>query len=203
MARLIGVFGGTFDPPHLGHLILADEARCALHLERVLWVVTAQPPHKPDRPISPVETRVAMVAAAIEGDPGFELSAADMDRPGPHYAEGTLDWLSEQDPGARYAYLIGADSLRDLHRWHDPQAFIERCTVVGVMRRPDVEVDLELVLERLPGLRTRLRFVDAPLIDISGYEIRRRAREGLPYRYMVPPRVAHYIAEKGLYRWDS
>jgi nicotinate-nucleotide adenylyltransferase len=203
MAGLIGVFGGTFDPPHLGHMILADEARSVLRLENVLWVVTAQPPHKPVRPISPAEARVDMVQAAIEGDPGFAFSPADIDRPAPHYAEGTLDWLSERQPGAHYAYLIGGDSLRDLHRWHDPTAFIERCVAIGVMRRPGVELDLGEIFEKLPGLRTRLRFVDAPLIDISGYEIRRRVRERLPFRYMVPPRVADYIAQKGLYRWDS
>jgi nicotinate-nucleotide adenylyltransferase len=143
------------------------------------------------------------VLVAIEGNPDFELSTADMDRPAPHYAEGTLDWLSERNPGARFAYLIGSDSLRDLHRWHDPNALIEKCALVGVVRRPDVEVELDVVFKRLPGLQARLRFVDAPLIDISGYEIRRRVRERLPYRYMVPPRVADFIAEKGLYRWDS
>jgi nicotinate-nucleotide adenylyltransferase len=196
---LIGVFGGTFDPPHLGHLILADEGRWVLGLEKVLWVVTGVPPHKPDWPVSPVEARVAMVQAAIAGDPYFELSPADIDRPGPHYAVGTIEWLAERRPGATFAYLMGADSLRDLPGWHEPDRLIQACQVLGIMRRPEVELDMVSLMAQLPALARKVRFIDAPVVGFSGREIRRRVREGIPFRHLVPREVERLIREKGLY----
>jgi nicotinate-nucleotide adenylyltransferase len=200
MAGLIGVFGGTFDPPHYGHLILAEEARQALHLERVLWVVTARPPHKPQTPITPVEDRLDLVRRAIAGNAAFEVSLADVDRPMPHYAVGTLRWLRVRHPDAGLVYLMGSDSLRDLPNWHAPQEFIEACTAIAVMRRPGAEVDLIHLERQLPGLRLRLRYFDAPLLSLSAREVRRRVRENRSYRYLVPPDVAAFIAERGLYR---
>ncbi len=200
MAGLIGVFGGTFDPPHLGHLVLADEAYHALALEKVLWVVTGDPPHKPGMPITPVEHRLAMVQAAIAGDDRFELSRADVDRPGPHYAEGTLRWLQERLPGIPLAYLMGADSLRDLPDWHQPERFLARCDRLGVMRRPGIDVDLQALEARLPGVAAKVRFFDAPLIGVSARGLRRRISHGLPHRYLLPTEVLEYIETKGLYR---
>jgi nicotinate-nucleotide adenylyltransferase len=194
MAGLIGVFGGTFDPPHFGHLILAEEARQALHLERVLWVVTARPPHKPQQPVTPVEDRLAM------DNPAFEVSLADVERPVPHYAVGTLRWLQARHPLAGLVYLMGSDSLRDLPNWHEPQEFIEACTAIAVMRRPGADVDLIRLERLLPGLRLRVRYFDAPLLSLSAKEVRRRVREGRSYRYLVPPAVAELIVERGLYR---
>ncbi len=200
MAGLTGVFGGTFDPPHVGHLVLASEAMAALGLERVLWVLTAQPPHKPDEPISPASIREEMVRTAIAGVPGFELSRADLDRPGPHYAVDTIRWLNQRHPGTRWAYLMGADSLRDLPTWHTPEALLQAVDVLGVMRRPEVDLDLEALEARVPGLKRRVRFFDAPLIAISASDIRRRVREGRPYRCLVPPSVAEIIDQHHLYR---
>jgi nicotinate-nucleotide adenylyltransferase len=199
MAGLTGVLGGTFDPPHLGHRILADEARFQLGLDRVLWVVTAQPPHKPEVPLSPAEIRAQMVDAAIGGDPHFELSRADLDRPGPHYSVDTLAWLSARHPQDRWAYLMGADSLRDLPKWHTPEALLEACEVLAVMGRPDVDVRLEELEARLPGLTGKLRWIAAPLVDLASQEIRRRVAEGRPYRYWVPEGVADLIGRYGLY----
>jgi len=181
MAGLIGVFGGTFDPPHYGHLNLATSASIALGLEKVLWVVTALPPHKPGVPITPLAARVAMVEATIGEDPRFELSKADIDRPGPHFALDTMRWLKERDPGGDFLYLMGEDSLRDLPTWHEPQRFLEVCEALGVMRRPEVEVDLD-ALERI------LR------------EIRRRVRDGEAFRHLVPRAVADIIDQSRLYR---
>ncbi|HET7010180.1 MAG TPA: nicotinate-nucleotide adenylyltransferase [Anaerolineales bacterium] len=200
MAGLIGVLGGTFDPPHLAHRVLADEARFQLGLDRVLWVVTARPPHKPDTPLSPAEVRVEMVEAAIGGDPHFEVSRADLDRPGPHYSVDTLAWLSARDPGGRWAFLIGSDSLRDLPAWHQPADLVEACEVLGVMRRPEVDVPLDHLERELPGLRSKLRWIDAPLIDLSSKTIRQRVREGRPYRYWVPEAVADVIQRYELYK---
>jgi nicotinate-nucleotide adenylyltransferase len=199
MAGLIGVFGGTFDPPHLGHRILADEARHELGLERVLWVLTAQPPHKPDAPLSPAEIRAEMVEAAIGGDSHFELSRADLDRAGPHYAVGTMAWLNERYPAGRWAYLMGSDSLRDLPTWHEPERLLRMCEVLGVMRRTDSQVILSEVEAQLPGVTASVRWIDAPLIDLSSKEIRRRVGRGEPYRYWVPEGVADVIDRHGLY----
>ncbi len=203
MAGLIGVFGGTFDPPHLGHRILADEARHQLGLDVVLWALTAHPPHKPDAPLSPAEIRAEMVEAAIGGDPHFELSRADLDRPGPHYAVGTIAWLAARFRAGRWAYLMGSDSLRDLPTWHDPERLLSTCEVLGVMRRPDSDVLLSDLEARLPGLTARVRWIGAPLIDLSSKEIRRRVGLGEPYRYWVPEGVADVIERRGLYREES
>ena len=110
----IGIFGGTFDPPHVGHLILAAEARDQLDLDCVLWVVTPDPPHKTTRALTPLETRLVMVHAAIDGDERFQISRIEIDRPGPHYSADTVRILAEEYPGSQLYYLMGGDSLRDL-----------------------------------------------------------------------------------------
>jgi len=200
MERLTGVLGGTFDPPHYGHLALAESAQTALSLERVLWVVTALPPHKPGRKHSAVELRVEMVEAAIDGNESFSVSRADIDRPPPHYAVDTLRWLSARQPGASFAYLIGSDSLRDLPTWHTPVQFVEACEVVGILRRPGVVVDLRSLEREIPGLSRKARFVDAPQLPISGADILRRVAEGQPFEHLLPPAVAKIIQRERLYR---
>jgi nicotinate-nucleotide adenylyltransferase len=197
---MIGVFGGTFDPPHLGHLILAEEGRFQLRLERILWVLTLVPPHKPDAPISPLDARMRMLREAIRGIDYFEISRADIDRPGPHYAVGTMNWLAERYPQARFLYLMGGDSLRDLVSWHDPMRFLQVCDAVGVMERPGADIPMDKLEEDLPGIHRKLRFFKAPLIEISGREIRKRVREGQPYRHFIPDGVAEIIEGQGLYR---
>ncbi len=200
MDGLIAVFGGTFDPPHVGHLILADEARSSLGVKRVLWVVTGTPPHKPSIPRTPVEIRLRMVEAAIAGNPDFEISRADIDRPAPHYAVGTMAWLRDRMPEARFIYLIGSDSLRDLPTWNTPGEFLAQCEWLGVMRRPGADPDLARLEARIPGLRAKLRFFEAPLVGISGHDIRDRVARGATCRYLVPPAVADIIREERLYR---
>lgn len=197
---MIGVFGGTFDPPHLGHLILADEGRWLLGLERVLWVVTASPPLKDAPPKATVEQRIAMVEAAIETDAAFELSRADIDRPAPHYALGTLEWLADRMPGTDFAYLMGADSLQGLPEWHKPARFVAACAVLGVMQRPGVEIDLHELSKRIPGVAEKVRFFNAPVVGFSAREIRRRVGLGEPFRHLVPEAVARIIGEQGIYR---
>ena len=199
MGDLIGVLGGTFDPPHLAHLILADEARSVLGLKRVLWVVTAQPPHKQTQPISSVEHRVAMVKLVTDADPAFEFSPADLERPPPHYAHGTMEWLRMHYPDAKFAYLMGEDSLRDLPGWNLPQRFVDSCDLIGVMNRLAVEYEVAQLEEKLPGLGDKLVFLGIPPIVISGREIRRRVHEGRPYRYLIPSAVSGYLLEHGLY----
>jgi nicotinate-nucleotide adenylyltransferase len=199
MPSLIGIFGGTFDPPHLGHLILAAEARQQFSLTRLFWVLTPIPPHKLDQPITPIEHRLAMLQLAITGNSDFELSRLEIDRPGPHYALDTVNLLAEQNPGADMAYLMGGDSLRDLPTWHRPAELLSACRYLGVMRRPSDSIHLPDLEAILPGITSKVRFVDALLLEISSREIRQRVAEGRPFRYYLPPAVYGYILEHNLY----
>jgi nicotinate-nucleotide adenylyltransferase len=196
----IGVFGGTFDPPHVGHLILAAEARDQLGLERVLWVVTPNPPHKTGRQISPLEIRLELVHAALGNDPQFKISRVEIDRPAPHYSFETVQILTRQNPGAGLFYLMGGDSLHDLPAWKRPADLVAALAGIGVMRRPQDFVDLPGLERELPGVTAKVHFVDAPLLEISSTSIRERIAEGRHYRYFLPPAVWELIEEKGLYR---
>jgi nicotinate-nucleotide adenylyltransferase len=198
--QAIGIFGGTFDPPHLGHLILAAEASAQLGLERLLWVLTPDPPHKHGQSIAPLNHRLEMVKLAIADDPQFELSTVELDRPGPHYALDTVQILADQNPRTKLVYLMGGDSLRDLPTWHRPADFISACHLIGIMRRPGDTLDLTALEKSLPGLTAKVRFVEAPLLDIAAREIRARIGEGRPFRYFLPGQVYDHIKRHGLYR---
>jgi nicotinate-nucleotide adenylyltransferase len=196
----MGIFGGTFDPPHLGHLILAAEARAQLGLERLLWVLTPDPPHKQGQSIAPLTERLQMVQLAITNNAEFELSSVEMNRPGPQYAQDTVNLLAAEYTGVNLVYLMGGDSLRTLPTWHRPADFISACHLIGVMRRPGDTVELAALEKSLPGLSAKVRFVEAPLLDIAAHEIRARIAEGRPFRYFLPEKVYEYIVENRLYR---
>ncbi len=200
MSERIGIFGGTFDPPHLGHLILASEAHAQLRLTRLFWVLTPVPPHKMNRPISSVEDRLAMVKLALKGEPNFELSNIEIERPGPHYTLDTVRVFSKQFPGVDLILLLGGDSLRDLPTWHRPAELVAACHRIGVMRRPGDSIDMNSLVGKIPGLKDKVRFVEAPLLEIASSEIRRRASKSLPFRYYLLPAVYRYIQEHNLYR---
>ena len=200
MAGLIGVFGGTFDPPHIGHLILVSEAKAQLGLDRVLWVLTTNPPHKQGQRILPVESRIALLQAAICENSSFELSRVDIDRPPPHYAADTLVLLSKEFPRNKLVYLIGGDSLRDLPTWHAPAQVLQNSHYLGVMPRPGVEINLPMLEVLLPGLTSKVKIINIPLIDISSSEIRRRIKEGLPFQYYLPSEVYKQIIKLNLYQ---
>ncbi len=189
MPERVGVFGGTFDPPHLGHLILASEARAQLQLTRLLWVLTSVPPHKLGQPISPLEARLAMLERALADEPAFEISRVDIDRPGPHYTADTLRLLRTAYPEAALVLLLGEDSLRDLTKWHEPARIVQEGDEIGVMRRPEVSIDLAELEAQIPGIAPKIRFVDSPLLEIASHEIRQRVAEGKPFRYYVPKPV--------------
>ena len=196
---LAGIFGGTFDPPHIGHLILAAEARARLGLDRLLWVLTPDPPHKQGQPITPLAQRLAMVKLAIAGNRYFELSTVEINRPGPHFALDTVRLIANRMPGAGLVYVMGGDSLRNLPTWHRPADLVASLRLIGVMRRPGDAIDLPALEKLVPGLTERVRFVDAPLLDISSREIRQRVAAGLPYRYFLLPPVYQFIKRRGLY----
>lgn len=197
MAGVIGVFGGTFDPPHLGHLILATYAADGLRLGEVRWVLTPRSPLKPEDEISPVGARTRMVEAAIADDPRFRLSRVDLDRPAPHFAADTLQALRAAEPDGEFVYLMGSDALAELPRWREPDRLVRLCAAIGVMHRPGAESDLEGL--EIEGLGERVRFFEAPLVSISGREIRSRVRAGLSARYLVPDAVLEIIRREGLY----
>ncbi|HLC33645.1 MAG TPA: nicotinate (nicotinamide) nucleotide adenylyltransferase [Anaerolineales bacterium] len=201
MARL-GVFGGSFDPPHLGHLALAEAALRGLGLSRVLWVLTPAPPHKQGWNISPLAVRERMVTIMVEQNPQFDFSRVEMERPGPHFMVDTLMELGRRQPGDALILLLGGDSLRDLPSWGRPKLLIEQCTL-GVMRRPGAEPRLAELEKVLPGISQRTEFFDAPRMDISSSEIRRRVHARELYDHLVLPPVAAIIAREALYLADA
>ena len=194
-----GLFGGTFDPPHVGHLILASEAKSQLDLTRVLWTVTPDPPHKQDQTITSLEHRLAMVKLAIEDEPTFELSDIELNRPGPHYTVDTIKLLAEEHPGVEIVPIIGGDSLNDLPTWHHPEEIVYAAHWVGVMRRPGEKTNLQALERKLPGISAKVHYVDAPLLEIASREIRNRAATGKPFRYYLPESVYDYIEHHQLY----
>lgn len=195
----IGIFGGTFNPPHIAHLVLADEACFQLSLDRLFWVLTADPPHKQGRPVLALQDRLDMLDAALASNPLFELSRVDIDRPAPHYAVDTMLLLKESYPADELIYLMGGDSLRDLHTWYKPRLFLEACHAIGVMRRPADQVDLPSIEQSIPGISSKVRFIHAPLLDISATSLRERITQGEPFRYYLPPPVYEIIRRRGLY----
>lgn len=195
-----GIFGGTFDPPHLGHLVLAALAQAQLNLDKVLFVLTADPPHKQDSPISPLDERMAMLEAALEEQTSYVISRVEIDRPGPHYALDTMQLLKEQHPDQELVYLIGSDSLGDLPTWHRPADFLAAIDALGVMRRPGTSLELDNLETELPGLKEKLKFIEAPLLEIASHEIRQRVQQESYYRYYLPDKVFQYIQTKAIYQ---
>ena len=196
----IGLFGGTFDPPHLGHLILASEAHSQLELDRLLWILTPDPPHKQELSITSIAHRLAMVKLAIEGNTTFELSRVELDRPGPHYTLDTISLIAKEFPNADITPIIGGDSLRDLPKWNRPKELLQACHWVGVMRRPGEQENLEVLENDLPGISSKVHYVDAPLLEIASREIRNRIDDGKPFQYYLHPAVYEYIKDNHLYQ---
>lgn len=195
----VGIFGGTFDPPHLGHWLLANQALSTLHLDRLLWVLTANPPHKRGRQITPLEDRLDMLQAAIQDEPRFQLSRVEIDRPAPHYAVDTIRILRDQMPGDQLLYLMGGDSLRDLTTWYDPEGLVQALDGLVVMRRPGAVFDLPEIEGKLPGISAKITFLDTPPVGLSSSEIRRLAQEGQSIEPYLQPAVYQVILNLHLY----
>jgi len=198
--KRIGVFGGTFDPPHVGHLILAMEALDQLNLDQILWVLTPDPPHKKGEKIAPLGIRTKMVKSAIDNDPGFTFSYVDINRPGPHYVLDMMILLRNEFPNNELVFLMGGDSLHDLQKWHKPKEFMVACDKIGVMRRPGEKIDFRDLKDALPGISKKVEFIDAPLLEISSNQIRYLISSKKPYRYYLPFEVYKIIEEMHLYR---
>jgi nicotinate-nucleotide adenylyltransferase len=198
----IGVFGGTFDPVHLGHLILAEQCREQAGLDQVWFVPAARPPHKLERTLTRFDQRVEMLALAIAGQMTFQISEVENNRPGPSYTAETLAELQQSHPDYAYHLLIGSDTIADLPAWHQPQKVIELAGLLVVSRtgHPVLSADAVRQALRLPGsLTLRYQVVDCPVIEIASRELRRRVAQGRSIRYLVPRAVECYIQEKRLY----
>lgn len=195
----IGIFGGTFDPPHLGHLILAAEATSQMKLDRLLWVLTPDPPHKRDQHLTPIKIRFELVQLSLMNDPTFEMCRVDLDRPGPHYTLDTVKLIKQEYPGAEVFYLIGGDSLHDYPNWHRAADLLDEVNGLGVMRRPGDQIDMRLLENQVPGISAKIYFIEAPLLEIASHQIRRRIRQGRPFRYYILPIVYQQILEKKYY----
>lgn len=199
LIKRIGIFGGTFDPPHLGHLILAEESLDQLGLDRLYWVLTPDPPHKRAQRLTPIEIRCLLVKAAIRNNKSFQFSRADLDRPGPHYTVDTVKIIKKQNPSAEIFYLIGGDSLHDFPNWFHPHELLGQLTGLGVMRRPGDKVNMDQLENALPGVTNKLIFIDAPLLEIASNEIRKRISFNKPYRYYLPDSVYKIIEKNNYY----
>jgi nicotinate-nucleotide adenylyltransferase len=197
----LGIYGGTFDPIHLGHLVLAEQCREACSLDQVWFVVAGAPPHKPARPTS-VAHRIEMVRIAIAGHPAFAVSDIEANRPGPHYSVETLEAVHQQHPNDELFFLIGADSLTDLPSWREPER-IARLASIVVVNRPGIEeVDPAKLPAFGPGAQPMIH-VAIPPLGIASSDLRRRLTERRSVRYMIPRGVEAYIEAHHLYRAEG
>jgi nicotinate-nucleotide adenylyltransferase len=196
----IGILGGTFDPPHNGHLHIAEQAQRALGLTQVIFIPARQPPHKLEDPVSPLQQRLDMLERALWEHPEFVISLIETRRRGPSYSVDTLRELkSELGDSDQIYFIMGEDSLKNLPTWYQPQEIVKLCKL-AVLQRPEYQVDLDALEKKVPGVKSSVILIPAPEIDISSTEIRERVCRGETIAGLVPAAVAEYIYECGLYR---
>jgi nicotinate-nucleotide adenylyltransferase len=195
----VGFFGGTFDPPHLGHTILAQEVCYQLNLDSLYWLITPDPPHKLGPSITPVHHRLEMVERIVDRVSYFMISRLDLDRPAPHYAVESVELARKLNPDSELIYLMGEDSLLDLPDWHSPVQFLAAVDQLAVAPRPGAEAKLGEIEPRLPGIGQKTVFLQDVMIEISSSVIRNRIRSGAPYRHFLDDQVADYLLEQKLY----
>ncbi len=195
----LGVYGGTFDPVHSGHLAVAEEVQRQLGLDEVLFVPAGQPWMKAAGPLAPARHRLEMVRRAVAGRAGLSVSAMEVERPGPSYTLQTLEELGRQRPGDELYLILSWESLAEFPRWYRPEGIIRLCRLVVVPRPGAIRPDLAALDRAVPGLAERTLLLEGPLVDISATEVRRRLREGQPVEGLLPPAVRDYIQKKGLY----
>lgn len=198
MSRL-GILGGTFNPPHVAHLVCAQDARAQLGLDRVLLMPVHTPPHKDAVDDPGCEVRFEMCRAAAAGDSRLEVSRLELDRGGPSWTVDTLREIHASAPGDELTFIVGGDQAHGLPTWREPAAILALAVLAVAEREGIIREDVRAHLGELapPG---RLMFFDMPRIDVSSSDVRRRVATGRPIRHLVPDRVAALIAERGLYR---
>jgi nicotinate-nucleotide adenylyltransferase len=199
----VGIFGGTFDPVHTGHLILAEQAREQGQLHEVWFIPAPRPPHKDEPLLTRFEQRVEMLALALAGNPAFRIDELEKERSGPSYTVDTLAELRRRHPAHEFFLLVGSDTLVDLPHWYEPIRVLEQAGLL-VMARPGSAVltaeQLRAQLHLSAEVPLRLQIIETPLIDISSRDLRRRAAQDRSLRYFLPRSVECYIHEKKLYR---
>jgi nicotinate-nucleotide adenylyltransferase len=195
----IGILGGTFNPPHLGHLVCAQEALVALGLDRVILIPARTPPHKPVEDEPGVEHRLELCRLAALGDERFAVSEIEVVREGPSYTVDTLSELHSNAPDNDLFLIVGGDIAAGLADWHEPERVLSLATLAVAKRRGTPKAAVQAALAHLRG-GERTRFFPMPRIGVSSTFVRERVRAGLPIRYLVPEPVEAYIAEEGLYR---
>lgn len=198
----VGVFGGTFDPIHLAHLAVAQEAADACGLERVLFMPAGEPPHKPGRTITPGEQRLAMLRLAVAGNDRFAVDRRELDRVGPSYTVDTLEDLAAGRPAGApdLVLILSAEAFLGLMTWRQPRRILELARVAVAPRDGYPDAGPAFLEASLPDLADRARFLDSPRLRLSASELRDRAAAGRSLRYLVPDAVAAYIGDHGLYR---
>jgi len=194
----IGVMGGTFDPIHIGHLAIGEEAREALALDVVLFVPAGQPPHKPAGSVTSVEHRLAMVELALADNPAFELSRIEVERPGPSYTVDTVEALARG--GDDLVLILSAETVAELPSWHEPERLFDAARMAVVPREGYPAPDPAWLAEAFPGREARVTYLEGPRLGLSSTAIRARVATGRSIRYLVPDMVEAYIADKQLYR---
>jgi nicotinate-nucleotide adenylyltransferase len=199
VARL-GLLGGTFNPPHIGHLVCAQEALAQLELVRVLLVPVYEPPHKPIVDEPGVERRVEMCERAVAGEERIAVSRIDADVPGPSFTVDTLRRLHAERPGDELTFIVGGDMALSLPAWRAPEAILELAELAVADREGVRRADIEERVAEVRGGTDRVRFFEMPRLDVSSSLIRRLVAAGRPIRHLVPDGVADYIAAAGLYR---
>jgi nicotinate-nucleotide adenylyltransferase len=196
----IGIMGGTFDPIHVGHLAVAEEAREALGLDRVLFIPAGQPPHKLPAVVTPVEHRVAMVELAIADNPAFELSLVEVDRQGPSFTVDTVEALARDHPDGVLHLIVSAETFAELPTWHEPERLFAAARMAVVPREGYPAPDPAWLADAFPGREDRVDYLEGPRLGLSSTALRARVAAGRSIRYLVPATVAAYIAEHQLYR---
>jgi len=200
----VGVFGGTFDPIHLGHLAVARSIQSSLGLDNVVFVPAGQPWLKADTPVSRVEDRVQMLRLALARRRALELSTIEADRPGPSYTVDTMETLQRQlGSDADFFFLLGSDALMDIAKWKEPQRLIQLCQLVAFARPGFGLPTMEALEVAVPGISMRVVFAEVPQVNIRATDIRRRIAEGRSIQRLVPRAVERYILEHGLYEAGS
>jgi nicotinate-nucleotide adenylyltransferase len=194
----VGILGGAFNPPHIGHLVCAQEALVQLELDKVVFMPFGQPPHRELEDDPGPEARLELVELAVGEDSRFEMSRLEVDRSGPSYTADTLRELRDKSPDEELFLVLGGDQAAALPRWHEPETVLSLATVAVVERSNWSRNAIGITVGRMPGAE-RIRYLDMPIIQVSSSAIRRRVRSGQPIRYLVPDSVADHIEAKGLY----
>jgi nicotinate-nucleotide adenylyltransferase len=197
----IGVFGGTFDPVHIGHLIVAEEARYQLNLGKVVFLPAGRPWFKSDRAVTDGVLRMEMIKQAIKDNPLFDVSEVELNRQGATYSVESIPKLKDEVGGDVDLYfLIGVDALADIHKWKQPAELMEMCHIVGLTRPGYADFDWTDIDRKIAGASKRIQIIEVSRIQVSSTDIRMMVQNGISIRYLVPDAVVRYIEERGLYK---